>query len=82
LLAKTNIPDIPGRDRFAGTLVHTNAWPEDLDITGQRVGVIGTGSTGSQFIVAAPKIAEPGRLTGRAWTAALEALAATLPAAG
>lgn len=57
LLAKTNIPDIPGRDSFAGTLVHTNAWPQDLDITGQRVGVIGTGSTGSQFIVAAPKIA-------------------------
>lgn len=61
LLAKTNIPDIPGRDSFAGTLVHTNAWPEDLDITGKRVGVIGTGSTGSQFIVAAPKIA--GHLT-------------------
>jgi cyclohexanone monooxygenase len=57
LLAKTNMPDISGRDSFAGTLVHTNAWPEDLDITGQRVGVIGTGSTGTQFIVAAPKIA-------------------------
>ena len=55
LLAKTNMPDIPGRDSFAGTLVHTNAWPEDLDITGKRVGVIGTGSTGTQFIVAAPK---------------------------
>src|SRR4051794_30844252 len=61
LLAKTNIPDIPGRDSFTGTLVHTNAWPEDLDITGKRVGVIGTGSTGTQFIVAAPKIA--GHLT-------------------
>ena len=24
--------------RFAGALVHTNAWPEDLDITGKRVG--------------------------------------------
>ena len=57
LLAKTNMPDIPGRDSFAGTLVHTNAWPEDLDITGKRVGVIGTGSTGSQFIVAAPRVA-------------------------
>jgi cyclohexanone monooxygenase len=58
LLAKTNIPDIPGLDSFAGALVHTNAWPHDLDITGQRVGVIGTGSTGTQFIVAAAKIAE------------------------
>ena len=61
LLAKTNMPDIPGRDSFAGALVHTNAWPEDLDITAKRVGVIGTGSTGTQFIVAAPTIA--GHLT-------------------
>lgn len=61
LLAKTNIPDLPGRDSFAGTMVHTNAWPDDLDITGKRVGVIGTGSTGSQFIVAAAKVA--GHLT-------------------
>jgi cation diffusion facilitator CzcD-associated flavoprotein CzcO len=57
LLAKSNIPDIPGLDSFAGRLVHTNAWPDDLDITGQRVGVIGTGSTGTQFIVAAAKTA-------------------------
>ncbi|GAA4883232.1 flavin-containing monooxygenase [Pseudonocardia benzenivorans] len=61
LLARTNIPDIPGLDSFAGRLVHTNAWPDDLDLTGKRVGVIGTGSTGTQFIVAAAKIA--GHLT-------------------
>ena len=61
LLAKSNMPDIPGRDSFAGRLVHTNAWPADLDITGKRVGVIGTGSTGTQFITAAGKTA--GHLT-------------------
>lgn len=61
LLAKSNMPNIPGRDRFAGRLVHTNAWPKDLDITGKRVGVIGTGSTGTQFIIAAAKMA--GHLT-------------------
>jgi cation diffusion facilitator CzcD-associated flavoprotein CzcO len=61
LLAKSNIPDIPGRDSFGGPLVHTNAWPHDLDITGKRVGVIGTGSTGTQFIVAAEK--QAGNLT-------------------
>ncbi|MCE3550719.1 NAD(P)/FAD-dependent oxidoreductase [Pseudonocardia sp. RS11V-5] len=61
LLARSNIPDIPGRDSFAGRLVHTNAWPADLDITGTRVGVIGTGSTGTQFIVAAARMA--GHLT-------------------
>jgi cyclohexanone monooxygenase len=61
LLAKTNIPDIPGMERFAGRLVHTNAWPDDLDLTGKRVGVIGTGATGAQFIVAAAEVA--GKLT-------------------
>lgn len=61
LLAKSNIPDIPGLDSFAGNLVHTNAWPDDIDITGKRVGVIGTGSTGTQFIIAAAKKA--GHLT-------------------
>ena len=53
LLARSNMPHIPGRDSFDGHLVHTNAWPDDLDITGKRVGVIGTGSTGVQFITAA-----------------------------
>ena len=48
-------PTFPGATASRGTLVHTNAWPEDLDITGKRVGVIGTGSTGTQFIVAAAK---------------------------
>ncbi|MFX6803894.1 NAD(P)/FAD-dependent oxidoreductase, partial [Acinetobacter baumannii] len=33
----------------------TAEWPDDLSIEGKRVGVIGTGSTGTQFIVAAAK---------------------------
>jgi cyclohexanone monooxygenase len=58
LLSKTNLPDIPGRDTFAGEILHTGAWPEDHDITGKRVGVIGTGSTGTQFICAAAPMVE------------------------
>jgi cation diffusion facilitator CzcD-associated flavoprotein CzcO len=61
LLSKTNLPDIKGRDTFRGTLAHTGAWPQDLTLDGKRVGVIGTGSTGTQFICAAAKIA--GHLT-------------------
>ena len=58
LLSKTNLPDIPGRDTFAGRLVHTGAWPAGLDLAGKRVGVIGTGSTGQQVITAvAPEVA-------------------------
>jgi cyclohexanone monooxygenase len=61
LLSKTNLPDIKGRDTFRGRLAHTGAWPQDLTLDGKRVGVIGTGSTGTQFICAAAKIA--GHLT-------------------
>jgi cyclohexanone monooxygenase len=58
LLSATNVPDFPGLDTFAGTVVHTGAWPADLDISGKRVGVIGNGSTGNQVITAsAPLVA-------------------------
>jgi cyclohexanone monooxygenase len=61
LLAAVNLPDIPGRDSFDGTLVHTARWPEGLDVTGQRVAVIGTGSTGQQVVTAlGPKVSELG----------------------
>jgi cation diffusion facilitator CzcD-associated flavoprotein CzcO len=44
-------PDIPGMDAFAGTSLYTSRWPKrGFDLTGKRVGVIGTGSTGVQLI--------------------------------
>jgi cation diffusion facilitator CzcD-associated flavoprotein CzcO len=44
-------PDIPGMDSFTGTSLFTSRWPkEGFDLTGKRVGVIGTGSTGVQLI--------------------------------
>ncbi|WP_003894255.1 flavin-containing monooxygenase [Mycolicibacterium smegmatis] len=49
-------PNFPGLDSFAGEVYHTAYWPhEDVDFTGKRVGVIGTGSSGIQSI---PIIAE------------------------
>lgn len=49
-------PDMPGASRFTGTSVFTSRWPRDgIDLTGKRVGVIGTGSTGVQLI---PVVAE------------------------
>ena len=42
-------PDIPGLETFAGKVYHTAVWPhEKVDFTGQRVGLIGTGSSGIQ----------------------------------
>lgn len=49
-------PDIAGMDTFAGISLFTSRWPrEGVDLTGKRVGVIGTGSTGVQVI---PVVAE------------------------
>ena len=43
--------DIPGKDTFTGKTYHTADWPrEPVDFTGQRVGVIGTGSSAIQSI--------------------------------
>jgi len=50
LLSKANYPDIPGIKTFKGQMCHTAAWPQGLDVTGKRVGVIGCGSTGVQVI--------------------------------
>jgi cation diffusion facilitator CzcD-associated flavoprotein CzcO len=50
-LSSANLPDLPGRDDFAGPLLHTGRWPkEGVELAGQRVGVIGTGSSGIQSI--------------------------------
>jgi cation diffusion facilitator CzcD-associated flavoprotein CzcO len=38
-------PRFPGEERFGGRFVHPQHWPEDLDVTGQRVVVIGSGAT-------------------------------------
>lgn len=44
-------PTIPGMDRFTGASLHTSRWPDGVvDLSGKRVGVIGTGSTGVQLI--------------------------------
>lgn len=38
-------PKFEGVDRFLGRIVHPQQWPEDLDCTGRRVVVIGSGAT-------------------------------------
>jgi cation diffusion facilitator CzcD-associated flavoprotein CzcO len=51
-LSATHMPHFPGQERFNGELFHTAAWPAHADVTGKRVGVIGTGSTGIQLSTA------------------------------
>ena len=47
-------PDLPGLADFAGQVVHPQHWPADLDVTGKRVVVIGSGATA---VTIAPSIA-------------------------
>jgi cation diffusion facilitator CzcD-associated flavoprotein CzcO len=50
-LSVSKAPEIPGAERFAGPIHHTGHWPhEGVEFTGQRLGVIGTGSSGIQSI--------------------------------
>ena len=48
-------PDFAGMDRFGGTIVHPQQWPEDLVHAGKRVVVIGSGATAITLI---PALAE------------------------
>src|ERR1700735_5267195 len=51
-------PRWEGMDRFRGAIVHPQDWPEDLDLAGRRVVVIGSGATAATLIPAiAPKAA-------------------------
>jgi cation diffusion facilitator CzcD-associated flavoprotein CzcO len=45
-------PQWPGLDRYEGVLVHPQSWPDDLDLTGKRVVVIGSGSTATTLVPA------------------------------
>ena len=59
LFNKPKIPDIAGMDRFAGPMFHTADWPEDVDVAGKRVAVIGTGASAMQVVPAiADKVAQ------------------------
>ncbi|MCC6917877.1 MAG: NAD(P)/FAD-dependent oxidoreductase [Alphaproteobacteria bacterium] len=50
-LSSTNTPKFEGLESFKGRTFHTGRWPrEDVDFTGRRVGVIGTGSSAIQSI--------------------------------
>ncbi len=46
------IPDFPGRDDFKGTFLHPQFWPEDLDVRGKKVVVIGSGATAATLVPA------------------------------
>jgi 4-hydroxyacetophenone monooxygenase len=60
-LNQPKMPDIPGLERFSGPSFHSARWDHEVELTGKRVAVIGTGASAAQFI---PPVAEAaGELT-------------------
>lgn len=49
-LSNPVVPDLPGRDTFAGPAFHSAQWRHDVDLDGARVAVVGTGASAIQFV--------------------------------
>jgi cation diffusion facilitator CzcD-associated flavoprotein CzcO len=52
-LSEPSYPDLPGVESFEGAVFHSANWDHDVDLTGKRVAVVGTGASAIQFV---PKI--------------------------
>ena len=57
-LSRPSVPDLPGLDAFAGDAFHSARWPEGIDLTGRRVGVIGTAASAVQLVPELAKVAD------------------------
>ena len=51
-------PQFEGQDLFQGPIIHPQQWPEDLDYSGKRVVVIGSGATAITLVPAMAKDVE------------------------
>jgi cation diffusion facilitator CzcD-associated flavoprotein CzcO len=60
-LSRPDTPQVEGIDRFGGEWFHSAQWRDDVELSGKRVAVVGTGASAIQFV---PRIAPTvGRLT-------------------
>ena len=50
VLHHPSMPDIEGIDSFEGACFHSARWDHDVPLDGQRIGIIGNGSTGVQIV--------------------------------
>ncbi|MBO3747377.1 NAD(P)/FAD-dependent oxidoreductase [Streptosporangiaceae bacterium NEAU-GS5] len=58
LLSVPSYPAWPGLADFGGRCFHTSRWQEEVDLTGKRVAIVGTGSTSVQIVPAIAPLAE------------------------
>lgn len=54
-LNRPSMPNIPGQKDFKGVSFHSARWNHAIDLSGKRVGIIGTGASAAQFI---PQVAK------------------------
>ena len=57
-LSVPSVPHLPGLDSFEGPAFHTARWEHDVDLTGKRVAVLGTGCSAIQVVPAIRPIVE------------------------
>ena len=51
-LCEPALPEIKGIETFAGQVMHSARWDHDIDLSGKRVAVIGTGASAIQIVPA------------------------------
>ncbi|MHB8464552.1 MAG: flavin-containing monooxygenase [Acidimicrobiales bacterium] len=49
-LSEPAYPDIDGLDEFAGPVMHSARWDDDVSLDGKRVAIVGTGASAIQFL--------------------------------
>jgi len=57
-LSDPKLPRIEGLDAFGGRLFHSARWDPEIDLTGKRVAVVGTGASAVQIVPEVAKVAE------------------------
>ena len=56
-LSRPSVPDLPELEGFSGPVFHSAQWRHDVDLTGKRVVVVGTGASAIQFVPEVAKVA-------------------------
>jgi cyclohexanone monooxygenase len=56
ILTTPKLARIPGMEKFKGESFHTSRWNYNIDLSGRRVGIIGTGATAVQAIPELAKV--------------------------
>jgi cation diffusion facilitator CzcD-associated flavoprotein CzcO len=51
-LHRKRLPQVEGMESFTGRQFHSSEWPDDLDVSGKRVAIVGSGSSGIQMVCA------------------------------